>query len=165
MSCSLPPKTAASLAEEKSPARPGKRANSRDIPPVTPRAVSRPFLTFLSGSGSLANSAALTPSMPIRSGTVTCRMTRIMDTVLNLLYSGAYLKNISENHIKCEPQPSSKANMETPAIHHLYRPLITHRPNTKRKRDTAPRYIGPAVKGWGPQYRGIPLRMDSALTP
>ena len=32
-----------------------------------------------------------------------------------------------------------------------------HRPSTKRKTVMAPIYIGPAVKGWGPQYIGRAL--------
>ena len=40
-------------------------------------------------------------------------------------------------------------------IHHFSRPLIRQRPRTKRKMVMAPIYIGPAVKGCGPQYRGI----------
>ncbi len=39
-------------------------------------------------------------------------------------------------------------------IHHLSLPLNRNSPRTKRNMVTAPRYIGPAVKGCGPQYIG-----------
>ena len=39
-------------------------------------------------------------------------------------------------------------------IHHLSLPLKRNSPRTKRNMVTAPRYIGPAVKGCGPQYIG-----------
>ena len=87
-------------------------------------------------------------------GTVTCSTVRAIETVLNLLYIGAYLNQSSVNHIKWLPQESRMASAVAVNIHILSLPLKRKSPSTNRKMLIAPRYIGPAVKGCGPQYIG-----------
>ena len=61
------------------------------------------------------------------------------------------------NHMKWLPHARKMAMTEAATSHHLSRPLQSVRPRMKRNMVIAPIYIGPAVKGCGPQYRGICL--------
>ncbi len=58
------------------------------------------------------------------------------------------------NHIKWFPHARSTAIIVAARSHHFSLPLKMHRPRIKRNIEIAPIYIGPAVNGCGPQYRG-----------
>ena len=62
--------------------------------------------------------------------------------------------------MKWLPHARSTAITVATSIHHFSRPLTRHRPRTKRKTVTAPIYIGPAVNGCGPQYKGMCFRVS-----
>ena len=83
-----------------------------------------------------------------------------MDTVRNLLYSGRMLKHNLVNAMKWLPTAIRMARMVTASSHHFSRPLYRPRPKMNRKTVMAPIYIGPAVKGWGPQYSGNALAIS-----
>ena len=141
----------ASEAASKFPNRPGASQESRQKPPVSPKAQARPFLkAFGSYFSRRMPSSVRKPS----TGSVTCRTTSAMDTVRNLLYRGKYLKQKAVKGIKWLPTAMRTARTVAAIIHHLFRPLYRNRPSTKRNTVMAPIYIGPAVKGWGPQYIG-----------
>ena len=76
---------------------------------------------------------------------------RAIDTVLNLLYIGNRLKQSLVKPIKWLPQASMTAKMLAAMSHHFSFPLQSRQPSRKRKKLRAPMYIGPAVKGCGPQ--------------
>ncbi len=90
-------------------------------------------------------------------GSVTCSTTSAMDTVRNLSYRGNTLKHSLVKAIKWLPTAIRTARMVADSSHHFSRPLYRHRPRTKRKMVMAPIYMGPAVKGCGPQYIGRDL--------
>ena len=138
----------ASAAPVKSPASPGKTMNTKQKPAVTANAVDvarnicRMSYSYLKILSSTTN-----PS----TGSVTCRMTRAIDTVLNLLYRGAYSNHSFVNHIKWLPHASMMAMTVAMSSHHFSLPRYRHSPRMNRKTVMAPIYIGPAVKGCGPQ--------------
>ena len=86
-----------------------------------------------------------------------------MDTVLNLLYIGTWSKNNSVSHMKFLPRPRPTARRVAARSHHFSFPSRMKRPRRKRKIVMAPMYIGPAVKGCDPQYRGSWSAIDSAF--
>ena len=87
------------------------------------------------------------PSM----GSVTCRTTSAMDTVRNLLYSGKTLKQNFVKAMKWLPTAIRMAMTVPTMSHHFSFPLYRNRPRTNRNTEMAPIYMGPAVKGCGPQ--------------
>src|SRR5690606_37875376 len=56
---------------------------------------------------------------------------------------------------KCRPKESRRTNNVVPNSHHFNLPRTTTHPKTNRKTTPAPKYQGPEVNGFSPQYAGI----------
>ena len=84
-------------------------------------------------------------------GRVNCKSISAIDTVRNLLYRGAYWNMKRVKPIRWLPRDSSTASTVTASSHHFSLPSYSSRPSRKRKTEMAPIYMGPAVKGCGPQ--------------
>ena len=111
----------ASPGAEKVPTIPGKTAQTRQNPAVSAPAILIPDKTFfLSAESSRMNESS---HKKPRTGRVNCRITRAMDTVLNLLYSGAIAEKALVNHMKWLPTARKTARTVARTTHHFSFPL------------------------------------------
>ena len=102
------------------PATPGIRAQMRQKPPVSASAkVPERRNSLLEYSFLRTLSRVRKP----RAGKVNWRMTRAIETVLNLLYIGMWSKNSLVNHMKWFPTARNTARIVAASSHHFSFPL------------------------------------------
>ena len=123
---------------------PGKRKNKRDIPPVRAKEMilSLFFSMRIRGFVIISFSAKIA-----NKGIQNSATTRILDTVLNLLYIGKYSIKNSVSGKKFFPHDKSTVNIVAASIAHFKGPLTIKQPNMKSNMTNAPTYTGPAVPG------------------